>query len=308
MIRKTLLWLSGGFLAVVIVLFIVVSFRWDRRFAAPYPRIVASTDTAVIARGRYLAYGPAHCSDCHTAPAEYASLKSGDARPPLSGGGTFPIPLGTIEVPNITPDKETGIGMLSDSAVARMLRYGVRPDGRSAIPFMEYHEMSDADIAALISFLRAQPPVHNPVPDQQLNLLGKAVMTFMIKPIGPAATPPVESPAQAPTVERGEYLVNAVANCAGCHTTRSMVTGAYTGPRLAGGTPMESSANSAIKLTPPNLTADGKPAEWTEDQWVARFHAGERIAGSPMPWQAFRRITDDDLRAIYRYLKTVHSS
>src|ERR1043165_8948892 len=181
MIRKTLLWLSGGILAVVIVLFIIISFRWNRRFAAPYPRIVASTDTAVIARGRYLAYGPAHCSDCHTAPAEYASLKSGDARPPLSGGGTFPIPLGTIEVPNITPDKETGIGMLSDSAVARMLRYGVRPDGRSAIPFMEYHEMSDADIAALISFLRAQPPVHNPVPDQWIRILGKRIAKLHIK-------------------------------------------------------------------------------------------------------------------------------
>src|ERR1041385_2848248 len=193
-------------------------------------------------------------------------------------------------------------------AHAALRRPAGRPYGRSAIPFMEYHEMSDADIAALISFLRAQPPVHNPVPDQQLNLLGKAAMAFMIKPIGPAATPPVESPAQAPTVERGGYLVNAVANCAGCHTTRSMVTGAYTGARLAGGTPMESSANSAIKLTPPNITAAGKPSEWTEDQWVARFHAGERIAGSPMPWQAFRRITDDDLRAIYRYLKTVHSS
>src|ERR1043166_9068249 len=110
MIRKTLLWLSGGILAVVIVLFIVVSFRWDRRFAAPYPRIVASTDTAVIARGRYLAYGPAHCSDCHTAPAEYASLKSGDAGPPLPGGGPSSIPRGPIKAPNITPEKETGIG------------------------------------------------------------------------------------------------------------------------------------------------------------------------------------------------------
>ncbi|HTI06036.1 MAG TPA: cytochrome c [Gemmatimonadales bacterium] len=307
MIRKTLLWLSGGILAVVIVFFIVISFRWNRRFDAPYPRITASTDTAVIARGRYLAYGPAHCSDCHTAPAEYASLRLG-TQPPLSGGGRFDIPPGTIEVPNITADKETGIGMLSDSAVARVLRYGVRPDGRSAIPFMEYHEMSDADIAALISFLRAQPPVHNLVPDSKLNLLGKTVMAFVIKPIGPTARPPAESPAAAPTVERGEYLANAVANCAGCHSKRSMVTGAYTGPRLAGGSEMESSANSAIKLTPPNITADGRPGQWTEDEFVARFHAGERIAGSPMPWQAFRRIKDDDLRAIYRYLKTVHSS
>ena len=307
MIRKTLFWLAGGVVAAVIVLLITITLRWNRRFNAPYPKVAASTDTAVIARGRYLAYGPAHCSDCHTAPAEYASLKSG-TQPPLSGGGSFVIPVGTIRVPNITPDKETGIGLLSDSAVARVLRYGVRPDGRSAIPFMEYHELSDADLVAVISFIRSEAPVRNLVPDNSLNLLGKAVMAFVIKPIGPTAPPPAESPPSAPTAERGAYLVNAVANCAGCHSKRNMVTGAYTGPRLAGGSEMESSANSAIKLTPPNITAAGDPGQWTEDEFVARFRAGERIPGSPMPWQAFRRIKDDDLRAIYRYLKTVPSS
>ena len=307
MIRKTLFWLAGGVVAAVIVLLITITLRWNRRFDAPYPKVAASTDTAVIARGRYLAYGPAHCSDCHTAPAEYASLKSG-TQPPLSGGSSFVIPVGTIRVPNITPDKETGIGLLSDSAVARVLRYGVRPDGRAAIPFMEYHELSDADLVAVISFIRSQAPVRNLVPDNSLNLLGKAVMAFVIKPIGPTAPPPAESPPSAPTAERGAYLVNAVANCAGCHSTRSMVTGAYTGPRLAGGSEMESAANAAIKLTPPNITADGRVGQLTEDEFVARFHAGERIPGSPMPWQAFRRIKDDDLRAIYRYLKTVRSS
>lgn len=307
MIRKTLFRLAGGAVAVIIVLFVTITLRWNRRFDAPYPRIAASTDTAVIARGRYLAYGPAHCSDCHTPPAEYASLKTG-TQPPLAGGTSFAIPPGTIRVPNITPDKETGVGLLSDSAIARVLRYGVRPDGRSAIPFMEYHELSDADLAALISFIRSQAPVRNLVPDNSLNLLGKAVMAFVIKPIGPTAPPPAESPSSAPTAERGAYLVNAVANCAGCHSKRSMVTGAYTGPRLAGGSEMESSANSGVKLTPPNITADGRPGQWTEDEFVARFHAGERIPGSPMPWQAFRRIKDDDLRAIYRYLKTVRSS
>src|ERR1041384_4983362 len=136
MIRKVLLWLGAAIALILAILVITISVRWDRRFAAPYPQLAASRDPAVLARGRYLAYGPAHCSDCHTAPADYASLKSGDARPPLSGGGTFPIPLGTIEVPNITPDKETGIGMLSESAGARTLRHRARPDGRSAIPFM----------------------------------------------------------------------------------------------------------------------------------------------------------------------------
>lgn len=307
MIRKILLWIGAGIVGLVVILFVTISLRWSRRFDAPYPQVAASTDSAVIARGRYLAYGPAHCSDCHTAPAEYPTLKTG-ARPALSGGSSFVIPPGTIYVPNITPDSATGIGRLSDGAIARILRYGVRPDGRAAIPFMEYHEMSDADLVAVISFVRSQPAVRNAVPDHKLSLLGKAVMAFVIKPIAPTATPPVASPPAGPTVERGAYLVTAVANCAGCHSPRSMVTGAYTGPRLSGGGAMETGSTPSIQVVPPDLTTKGRAGQWTEEEFVARFHVGERIPGSPMPWQAFRRMTDDDIRAIYRYLKSVPPS
>jgi mono/diheme cytochrome c family protein len=310
MIRKVLLWLGVAVLLVVAILAITISVRWDRRFQAPYPKLAASRDSAVIARGRYLAYGPAHCSDCHTAPADYASLQTGSS-PSLSGGVEFPIALGTIRVPNLTPDSATGIGRRSDGDITRMLRYGVRADGRAAIPFMEFHELSDADLVAVISLLRSQPPVRNPVPDHDLTLLGKAVLAFAIKPIGPSATPPAESPPSGPTLERGAYLVTAVAECAGCHTQRSMVTGAYTGPRLAGGAPMEAGDNAHTKLVPPDITGNpgsGRADTWTEDEFVARFRAGVRIPGSPMPWQAFRRITDADVRAMYRYLRSIRGS
>ena len=101
--------------------------------------------------------------------------------------------------------------------------------------------------------------------------------------------------------------LSAVSNCAGCHTQRNMMTGAFTGPRLAGGVPMKTAGDKPIKVTPPDITADstGRAALWTEDEFVARFRAGERIPGSPMPWVAFRRMSDDDLRAIYRYLRSV---
>lgn len=307
MIRKVLLGIAGAVVLVVAILAITIALRWNRRFETPYPILTASRDAAIVAHGRYLAYGPAHCAECHTAPADNAALKS-DAWPPLRGGGAFVIPPGTIRVPNLTPDSATGIGRRSDGEIARMLRYGVRSDGRAAIPFMEYHEMSDADIVAVISFLRSQPPVRNRVPDRDLTLLGKAVMAFVIKPIGPSANPPVESPPPGPTVERGAYLVTAVSSCAGCHTQRNMVTGAYTGPRLAGGFEMEAGDKAHTKLVPPDITSNpgtGRVAMWTEDEFVARFRAGERIPGSPMPWQAFQRLTEDDLRAIYRYLRSV---
>jgi hypothetical protein len=72
---------------------------------------------------------------------------------------------------------------------------------------------------------------------------------------------------------------------------------------------METGTNPPIKVVPPNIRGDptGRAGLWTEDEFLARFHAGERIKGSPMPWQAFRHMTDDDLRAIYRYLRTVRS-
>jgi mono/diheme cytochrome c family protein len=304
--RKILVRSVAAVLVIVVIALVTISLRWDRRFDAPYPKLAAVTDSATIARGRYLAYGPAHCSDCHVTPAEYPTLKSG-ASPALAGGAEFVIPPGTIRVPNITSDSATGIGRRTDGDIARILRYGVRADGRSAIPFMECHDMSDADIVALLSFLRSQRPVRNPVAAHHLNLLGKAVMAFIMKPIGPTREPPAQSPPPGPTLERGAYLVTAVANCAGCHSPRNMVTGAYTGPRLAGGSAMETT-NPSIKVTPPDITSSGRPGQWTEEEFVARFRAGERIPGSPMPWQAFRRISDDDLRAIYRYLKSVRTT
>ena len=307
MIWKIARWTVGVLLALIVCLVVAVLLRWRRTFDVPLPDIHASTDSTVIATGRYLAYGPAHCAYCHTTPETAPALDRGE-QPPLSGGFIFQIPPGTFRTPNLTPDRETGIGAVSDGQLARMLRYGVRRDGRAAVPFMNYHLLSDADIRALISFLRSQPPVSHRVPPHDLNFLGKAVMAFVMKPIGPSATPPAESPAAGTSVERGAYLVTAVAECADCHTERSMVDGHFTGARLAGGNRFEVEGKPDQEVVPPNLTPDpktGRIASWSEDQFLARFHQGRLIPGTPMPWNAFARMTDDDLRAIYRYLRTV---
>jgi len=297
MIRKILKWTGITLVALVAIVVATVAARWDRTFDVPTPELKSSSDPTVIARGRYLAFGPAHCSDCHAGLESRAVLAQGGT-PPLSGGMVFDIPPGVIRVPNITPDRATGIGKFTDGQIARMIRYGVRHDGRAALPFMEFNNMNDSDIVAVLSFLRSQAPASHAVEPTNLNWMGKAVTAFMLEPLTPAATP---------VANRGEYIVDALANCAGCHTQRSMVSGAFTGPRLRGGIPMESSVNAAIKLTPPDLTGNpgGRTAMWTEDEFVARFHAGERIPGSPMPWQAFGRMSEEDVRSIYRYLKSV---
>ena len=305
MLKRILLGIAGVLVLVIVAGATLVQLRWKRTFDVPLPNVRASSDSGVIARGRYLVYGPAHCAYCHNTAETGPALDRGE-QPPLAGGMVFKLPVGTFRTPNLTPDSATGLGRVSDGQIARMVRFGVRRDGRAALPFMSFHDLSDADLVAVVSFLRSQPAVSHAVPPHDFNLIGKAVMAFAIAPIGPTVEPLRESPVGV-TVERGAYLVGAVAECADCHTERSMVSGAFTGARLAGGVPMESDSPN-VELVPPNLTPElktGRIAAWTEDQFVARFRQGRIIPGSPMPWNAFARMSDDDLRAIYRYLRTV---
>ncbi|MBX6364650.1 MAG: c-type cytochrome [Gemmatimonadetes bacterium] len=279
----------------------------NRRYEVPEPALRASTDSAVIARGRYLAYGPAHCASCHVTAEQARTLDAG-ARPPLSGGYAFHLPVGTIWSPNLTPDRETGIGRYSDGQLARMLRHNVRPDGRVAAPFMNFQGLSDADIVALISFLRSQPAVRNAVPDRKLNYLGKLIVAYLVRPRGPSGPTRATAPGEAPTIERGEYLANYVAECVVCHTKRSLVDGSERGSRFAGGMEMRDEAYPALRFTTPNLTPDPKTGHitgWTEDRFVARFQAGKLVPGTHMPWAGFAQMSEADLRAIYRYLRSL---
>ena len=110
------------------------------------------------------------------------------------------------------------------------------------------------------------------------------------------------------TVENGRYLAEAVTHCWACHTQRSMATGALTGPRYGGATGVKEAFDPGHVWAPPNITTDpetGRLGKMTEDQFVARLRAGRLLPGSPMPWQGLQRMTEDDLRAMYRYLKTV---
>jgi mono/diheme cytochrome c family protein len=139
---------------------------------------------------------------------------------------------------------------------------------------------------------------------RSLNPLGHAVAAFVLRPHGPSRAT-VRRVEAGPTVEYGRYLVHSVANCAGCHTQRSMRTGAFTGPVLAGGHHL---LENGIDFVTPNLTDDlktGRIANWTEEIFLARFKMGRGADGSPMPWASFGSLGDYDLRAVYRYLKTV---
>ena len=307
MLRKILLGLLAVLVLFVAGFAIYVASRQHLTFNdVPYPQVAASTDTAVIARGHYLVRHVVNCASCHGDTAKTAARDAGEDVP-LSGGQCFDIPPGKFYVRNITPDKETGIGRYTDQAVARALRNGVGPDGRALLPFMEVQGLSDDDLVAVISYLRTQPPVHHDVPLHQYNLLGAIVKaTALANPVGPRETPPHQSPRGA-TLENGRYLAESAALCWACHTQRSQETGALIGPRYGGAIAFEQSADHKYSWSPPNITSDstGRLGQMTEDEFVTRFRAGRLIEGSPMPWQSLGSMAEDDLRAIYRYLKSL---
>lgn len=305
---KFLKW-AGIVLSVLIIgLIAFVQFTWDKKFDAPYPDITASTDSAVIARGKHLALGPAHCISCHVPMDKVKEAEEGKVMP-LSGGWELSIPPGTFRAPNITPDLETGIGKLTDGEIARTLRYMVNKNNGCVFPFMPFQELSDEDLTAIVSFLRSQKPVNHKVEPSKLSFLGKALMAFgMIKPEGPKNTP-LKSVEIDSTIAYGSYLANSVANCNGCHTERDLKTGAFVGSPFAGGTQFQpDNLSGGFSFVTPNLTphkGTGIMADWDELVFITRMRSGRIHEGTPMPWGTFARMTDLELKAIYRYLNSL---
>jgi mono/diheme cytochrome c family protein len=304
MIKRIFKWTGVVLLVLIVAVTVVVASRQNLKYDAPYPDIKASTDSNMIARGQHLVTGAAHCINCHST-ANVDSLVDLGKPAPLSGGVKFELPVGTIYSKNITPDKETGIGDYTDAQIARVLRYGVHPNGDPVYDFMPFHNMSDEDLTAVISYLRAQKPVKNKVPENNLNILGNIVKAFMVKPVGPSGEVP-ETVKTDTSAAYGKYIALSVAECNGCHTKRD-ISGNYIGEPFTGGNEFN---ERGYRLVTPNITADSSSriSGWTAEDFIKRFRMGKVIPYSPMPWNSFKRMNDDELKAIYNFLKTIPSS
>lgn len=306
--KKIILKILAGLAVLIAGLIIFISATWDKKYDTPFPDITASTDSSVIARGKYLAFGPAHCATCHVPMDKIMEVENG-LEIPLSGGWELDIPPGTFRAPNLTPDMETGIGELNDGQIARALRYLVSHDDKFLMPFMPFQEMSDEDVTAIISFLRSQEPVKNEIKRSEYSFLGKALLAFgVLKPERPKNTPP-KSIVRDSTVNYGSYVANSIADCAGCHTERNLKTGEFIGPTFAGGMQFPPDAFSqGYSFISPNITPDketGVMANWNEITFINRFRGGRVHQGSPMPWGAFSRTDDLELKAVYHYLQSL---
>ncbi|MGE0405812.1 MAG: cytochrome c [Candidatus Korobacteraceae bacterium] len=268
----------------------------DRKFEATPER---------LARGKYLTENVLDCFACHS----QRDWTKHDA--PLiaegEGGGQAPFALaglpGKVFPPNISPDKETGAGNWTDDQLARAIREGIGHDGRALFPMMpyeNYRHLPDEDLASVIVYLRSLKPVHHVVPKTELIFPVKYLIRSAPHPI----TEPVAPPDLSTQVKRGEFLVR-IAGCRDCHTPTANGQ-PLPGMDLAGGWVMQGPWGTVKSA---NITPDPSGISYyDENLFLDVMHTGyvkARKLSQIMPWWVHRGMTDEDLKAMFAYLRTV---
>jgi mono/diheme cytochrome c family protein len=315
-LKRALKWVGGSFGVLVLAVLAYVGFiqaTWEKDYSAtPLPKISASQDPAVIARGEYVVHSVAHCSICHV-PRSVTDNRAVGEHPPMAGGFKWELgPLGTLYSRNITPDKDTGIGSWTDEELARALKWCVGRDGKM-LTFMTLAvpALADEDIQAIISYLRSTTPVKQVNKPNEPGLILKWLATKVGPDFRKQFVEPLkyQAPSETPSAARGEYLAKGAAWCAGCHTPFNLSDMTLAGPMFSGSSEAEPDHDDpTMVFRIPNLTSDpetGLLATWDEGHFIARFRAGRAIHGSKMPWEAYREMTDADLKSIFMYLRSV---
>jgi mono/diheme cytochrome c family protein len=309
---KVVLWVLGAFVVLVGGAF---AFLIVKKPAMSPPSATKVEITAErLQRGKYLFEVVSSCEDCHS-QRDMARF-SGPVEPGTTGRGlVWPAELGLpgkVVSPNITPDVETGIGSWTDGEILRAFREGVSKDGRALFPFMPYthlRAMSDEDAYSLVAYMRRMQPIKSKMTITELNFPVNLFTKFAPQPLSGA----VQAPSKANRLEYGKYVAT-IAGCVICHT--KMEKGEpIEGMEFAGGE--EFTINPwfvrSANISPDPETGIGK---WSEDKFVAKFkgYANLTFESAPktvqanftvMPWMAFSQLEEDDLRAIYTYLKSV---
>jgi mono/diheme cytochrome c family protein len=253
-----------------------------------------------VARGAYLAR-VGDCMLCHTE-------RGG---PAYAGGRPIATPFGTIYSSNLTPDADTGLGRWSAAQFRRALHEGRSRSGRLLYPVFPYPHttrVSDADADALFDYLRSLPPVNKPDREHRLRwpystqaaLAVWRVLFFRPEPFS-------EDPAHTPEWNRGAYLVQGLAHCGACHTSRNALGGVRDVLDLSGGLiPMQNWY--APSLAAPN---EAGVQQWSIEDIVKLLGTGtspRATVSGPMGevvLHSLQYVEPADLRAIAVYLKSV---
>lgn len=212
-----------------------------------------------------LVFAAAGCASCHTSPA--ATEQNGP--PVLSGGRAFDTEFGTFYAPNISPYTGSGIGSWTFTEFARAVTLGVSPEGKHyypAFPYTAYTKMEVGDVADLFAFMATLPASTEPnkphlvaFPFSQRRAVGMWKRLYMTDSYHLASAP-------TPELERGRYLVEALAHCAECHTSRTAL-GGLDPLRWMEGAPDPAGTGRIPAITPDKL-------DWSETDLVAYFTSG----------------------------------
>jgi hypothetical protein len=296
-------------LAVVFVLGVTFTIGW-RPFIGPRARPLSArkfeSTPARLARGEYLVNSVGDCMGCHAehdwtahdAPIVPGTLGAGQDMSVMKG-----LP-GQVIAPNITADPETGAGSWTDDALARAIREGVSHDGRALFPFMPYPDfrlLSDEDLASIIVYVRSLPPIRKQRPPTQLIF----PVNYLIRSAPQPLDAPVPEPDLSSPEKRGAYLVG-VAGCTDCHTPQDAQGQPLPGMDFAGGTILEGPWG---RVASANITSDASGISYYDaDLFSQALHAGSvkaRRLNQIMPWENYRGMTDEDIAAVFAYMKTL---
>jgi mono/diheme cytochrome c family protein len=254
-----------------------------------------------LARGRYLVEARHGCLICHSE--RDWSLPGAPPRPDRLGAGVVWSAEGMpwLVAANLTPDPDTGLGRASDDAIVRAVREGIGADGRALfalMPYGEYRRIPDDDMAAIVVYLRALSPVRNPLPRTRLPFPLNVIMKGVPEPIAGAVPPPDLSTPE----KRGEYVLRTSA-CHHCHTPmrRGQLVAALD---MAGGGGFSFPGGTAYAT---NVTLDATGiGNYDAATFTQVIRTGKLGTLSPfMPWVAYREATDEDLAAVFAYLRSL---
>ena len=258
----------------------------------------ASAET-LVERGSYLVNTVLTCGNCHSPKGPPAATAGKD----FSGFLEFDEPPFKVTAPNITPDKETGIGNYTDAQLKTVLRKGIKPDGvpvAMVMPSGFYEIMTERDMNAVVAYLRSLKPVRNKVPDPIYKMPQG-------HPVPPGAEKPYTEAMLADKVKKGFYLAT-IAHCMECHTPMGARGRDFDGRLGAGGFEFPGPWGVSVSR---NITASKAKglSNWSDAEIKRAITQGISKDGSklkpPMGYEYYAKMTDADLDAVVAWLRTV---
>src|SRR3982751_5381418 len=275
--------------------------RWTLAFALTAAISSPAAAQSAVERGSYLVNTIMTCGNCHTPKGPPAAVAGKD----FSGGLSWDEPPFKVTAPNITRDKETGIGNWTDAQIKTMLLTGKNPHGiqeAEVMPSAFYPILTPGDLDSIVAYLRTLAPVKNKVPDPVYKIA-------LPHHVFPGAEKAYSQADLNDKLKRGFYLTT-IGHCMECHTPFRSGGGGRDFQNSLGKGGAEFPGPWGVS-TSRNITSHKTAGigEWTDAEIKTAITQGKRKDGTPlkgpMGYQYYAKMTDADLDAVVAYLRTL---